>query len=145
MRATFFGHSRIPQAIKPLLIRTVVDLIVNKGVNEFYVGNHGAFDGMVKKVLKELKEEYPSIKYNVVLAYLPVKKEEYQDYSDSIYPDSLEKVPYRYAICRRNEWMINNSDVVVTYTEKCFGGAYEFKRKAQKRGKKVIELYSFNN
>lgn len=145
MKATFFGHSTVSPHIKPLLRKTVVDLIVNKGIKEFYVGNHGAFDGMVRKVLKELKDEYPSIKYNVVLAYLPVKKEEYQDYSDSIYPDLLEKVPYRYAICRRNEWMINNSDVVVTYTEKCFGGAYEFKKKAQKRGKTVIELYSPNN
>ena len=142
MKATFFGHSRIPQDIKPLLIKTIVDLIVNNGVNEFYVGNHGAFDCMVRKVLMEIKKEYQNIEYSVVLAYLPTKKDEYYDYSDTIYPDLLEKVPYRFAICRRNDWMINHSDVVITYTSECFGGAYEFKKKAQKRGKIIIELYN---
>lgn len=142
MKATFFGHSTVPQNIQPLLTNVLENLIVNKGVNEFYVGNHGAFDGIVRKVLKELKTKYEDIEYKVVLAYLPIKKDEYKDYSDTIYPDGLENAPYRFAICRRNEWMINHSDIVITYTNKCFGGAYKFKKVAEKRGKTVIELYT---
>ena len=59
MTCTFFGHRNAPYPIKPVLRETIIDLIENKGVNLFYVGNPGAFDRMTIKVLRELKEKYP--------------------------------------------------------------------------------------
>ena len=56
---TYFGHRNAPDTIKPVLRETIIDLIENKGVNLFYVGNQGAFDRMTIKVLRELKEKYP--------------------------------------------------------------------------------------
>ena len=43
---TFAGHSTAPDALKSELIAAVTDLIYNKGVTTFYVGNHGKFDAL---------------------------------------------------------------------------------------------------
>lgn len=81
---TFFGHRNCPETIKPKLRETVVDLIHNHGVDMFYVGNQGQFDAYVHSALKAVKQEYPQIRYAVVLAYMPGKATEYDDYSDTM-------------------------------------------------------------
>lgn len=99
---------------------------------------------MAKKELKELTKIYPHIKYSVVLAYMPGKKDEfsYEDYSDTLMPDGIETVPKRFAISYRNKWMIDQSDYVVTYvTNRIASGAAQFKELAEKRKKIVINLY----
>ncbi len=137
---TFFGHKNTPQEIEPTLRSVLIDLIENKKVNSFYVGNQGHFDYMVRKALKQLKLDYPHISYAVVLAYMPIKKTDYEDYSDTIFPDGLESVPPKYAISKRNRWMIDKSDFVVTYVKRIVGGAAQFKELAEKKGKTVINL-----
>lgn len=67
---TFFGHRSAPKEIKPTLMSALIDLIENKNVLNFYVGNQGSFDQLVKQCLIELKEIYP-INYTIVLAYIP--------------------------------------------------------------------------
>ena len=108
----------------------------------FYVGNQGCFDFMVKKILKELKFDYSNINYAVVLAYMPCKRAEfnYKDYDDTLYPEGLENTPLKYAISKRNRWMIEKSDYVVTYVTRAVGGAVQFKELAEKKGKIVINL-----
>ena len=137
--ATFFGHKDTPKETEPTLRATLLDLIINKNANVFYVGNNGNFDAMVRRQLKEFSVIYP-IKYNVVLAYLPEARNADDDMSDTIYPEGLEAVPKRFAISWRNKWMIKQSDIVVTYVKHSFGGAAQFKELAQKQGKMVIEL-----
>ena len=139
MVCTFFGHKDTPKEIEPTLRSTLIDLIENKNVNIFYVGNHGNFDAMVRRQLEDLSNTYP-ITYNVVLAYLPAKKSEYDDYTNTILPDGIETVPKRFAISWRNKWMVQQADVVVTYVTRNFGGAAQFKEMAKRQGKTVIEL-----
>ena len=55
MVCTFFGHRNAPETIKTSLRATLIDLIENKNVNMFYIGNNGAFDRMVRESLKEFK------------------------------------------------------------------------------------------
>lgn len=144
MTCTFFGHRYVSNEIEPALRSTLIDLIENHGVSLFYVGNHGGFDAMVRYVLRELSARYP-ITYHVVLAYLPGKKDEFdtRDYLDTIFPEGIEDVPKRFAINYRNKWMIEQSDFVVTYvTNHIASGAAQFKERAEKRGKAVIELSS---
>lgn len=139
MVCTFFGHKDTPKNIEPTLRATLVDLIENHGTNMFYVGNNGSFDAMVRRQLEDLSNTYP-ITYNVVLAYLPAKKSEYDDYTNTILPDGIETTPKRFAISWRNKWMVQQADVVVTYVTRNFGGAAQFKALAQRQGKTVIEL-----
>lgn len=139
MTVTFFGHKDTPKEIEPTLRSTLVDLIENHGATEFYVGNNGNFDTMVRRQLENLSQTYP-ITYNVVLAYLPTKKSEYDDYTNTIYPEGIETVPKRFAISYRNKWMVEQSDIVITYVARTYGGAWQFKALAERQGKKVIEL-----
>ena len=139
MTVTFFGHKDTPKEIEPTLRTTLVDLIENHGATEFYVGNNGNFDTMVRRQLEELSHTYP-ITYNVVLAYLPTEKNKYGNLTNTIYPEGIETVPKRFAISYRNKWMIQQSDIVVTYVTHTYGGAWQFKAMAERQGKLVIEL-----
>ena len=137
MTCTFFGHRDSPKEIEPALRLTLIDLIENKNATVFYVGNHGNFDAMVRHQLEDLSKTYP-IKYYVVLAYMPGKNDNPDEHS--ILPEGIESVPRRFAINYRNKWMLTNSDIVVTYVTRPFGGAWEFKQMAEKRGKYIINF-----
>lgn len=105
-----------------------------------YVGNQGQFDSMVYSVLKELRGKYPQIRYTVVLAYLPDEhiKEVYGE--NTLFPDGLENVPKKFAISKRNDWMIQQSEIAVCYVHKITGGAAKFREKAEKRGLQIFDL-----
>ena len=139
MVCTFFGHKDTPKEIEPTLRSTLIDLIENRNVNVFYVGNNGNFDTMVRRQLEDLSQTYP-ITYSVVLAYLPIEKNKYDNLTNTIYPEGLETVPKRFAIPWRNKWMIQQSDVVVTYVTRNFGGAAQFKALAERLNKHIINL-----
>ena len=137
---TFFGHRDCPETIKPRLRAVLVDLITNHGVDMFYVGHQGQFDAYVRGELKKIKKEYSQITYAVVLAYMPGKKTENDDYSDTMLPEGIEAVHPHYAISWRNNWMLRESDYVVTYITHSYGGAYQYAAKAVRQGKTVISV-----
>ena len=137
---TFFGHRECPDSIKIKLREVLIDLITNHNVDVFYVGNQGRFDAIARGVLRELKKEYPQIDCAVVLAYMPGKQTEYDDYSDTMLPEGIESVHPRYALVWRNNWMLRQSDYVVTYITHSWGGAAQFAEKAKRQKKAVINL-----
>ena len=136
----FFGHREVTHNIRPKLTAILGKLITEYGVTDFYVGHQGQFDSMVYSVLKELKANYPQIRYTVVLAYMPDEhiKELYGE--DTLFPDGMESVPKKFAISKRNDWMIGHSDVAVCYVWKITGGAAKFKKKAEKKGLQRIDV-----
>lgn len=134
MVCTFFGHSECYGLDAVVLSDAIVELI-NLGVDSFYVGNQGNFDAMVYRCLKELRKAHPNIHISVVLAYLPVKE---QGSKDTIYPE-IEGHP-KFAIARRNRWMIGKSDYCLCYINHTWGGAYKFASMAKNRGLTVINL-----
>ena len=139
---TFFGHRDCPSSIKPKLREVLIDLIENHSVDMFYVGNKGAYDRMVRAVLRELAQEYAHIHYAVVLERMPGKQsEDYtEDFSDTMLPEGIEEVPPRFAIVWRNKWMLRQSDYVVTYVTHSWGGAAQFAEMAERQKKTVINL-----
>lgn len=136
----FFGHRDCPDTIRTKLRNTLIALIVNHGVDIFYVGNQGQFDAIVRGVLRELQEEYPQIHYAVVLAYLPIEKRGQDTDFDTMLPEGMESVHPRYAISWRNNWMLRQADYVVTYITHSWGGAAQYAAKAKRQGKIVINL-----
>ena len=139
---TFFGHRDCPETIKPKIRTAVIDLIENHGVTMFYVGNQGNFDRLVRSVLKEVTTAYPEVGYAVVLAYMPSTKtaNNYEDFSDTMLPEGIERVPKRYAIPWRNKWMIEGADYVVTHIVRPYGGAFTSKLLAERTGKIIYEI-----
>ena len=90
-------------------------------------------------------KEYPQINYAVVLAYIPGKQNEYDNYSDTMLPEGIESVHPRYAISWRNNWMLRQSDYVITYITHSWGGAAQYAAKAARQGKTVINLADIEN
>ena len=138
---TFFGHRDCPATIRPRLRAVLVELIERHGVEQFYVGRQGAFDAMARSVLRELAEVYSHISYAVVLERLPGPRDKaVWDFSDSIFPEGLETVLPRFAISKRNDWMLKQADFVVTYITHNWGGAAQYAEKAHRQGKRVLNL-----
>lgn len=140
MTCVFFGHSNTPQSVYPKLKAAIIDLIQTKNVTNFYVGNHGDFDKMTRNALRELKADYPHINYKVILAYLPGKKDPFKDYSDTEYPEGIEKVPQKFAINYRNKYMVEQADYVISYISHSYGGAAKFVEMARKKKAVIINL-----
>ena len=140
---TFFGHADSPTNIKKEIQKVIEDLILQKGVNTFYVRTNGNFDRMVQSVLIDLKKQYPNLECCTVLAYIPGIKPEFDigyEKLESLYPDGLEKVPKRFAIDWCNKWMVQQSDYVISYVRHSFGGAAKYMELAKRKKKIVYNL-----
>lgn len=138
----FFGHKDAPSSIYDKLEEAIEKNIAENGVTEFLVGNQGQFDSMVLKALRRMKEKYPQISYNVVLAYMPAEKEEWNPYEfgETMLPEGIESVHPRYAISWRNKWMVNEADIVIAYITHSWGGAARYVEMAEKKGKQITSL-----
>ena len=73
----------------------------------------------------------------LVLAYLD-RDVDASRYDGTTYPP-LEKVPRRYAIVKRNEWMVHESDVVISGVTHNWGGAAKTLEFAQKKRKVIFQ------
>lgn len=140
MRVTFLGHSDTPHNIEPILKKVIENLILNNQADLFYVGTHGNFDAMAKKCLIKLNKIYPYIKYLSVLAYMPNNNDRYTNYSNTIYPDCIENVPPKFAISKRNKWMIEHSETVICYVKHTFSNAAQFLDFGKRKNKTIINL-----
>lgn len=139
MTCCFFGHRDTPSYIANRLRNLLPQLVKEKQVTRFLVGNEGGFDRMVATALSELQKEYPNIQCYIVLAYLPQAKSTPPPL-ETIYPEGLERVPKRFAIDRRNKWMLKQSDITVGYIRFSTGGAARYFEIAKKNGKEMIQL-----
>jgi len=137
---TFFGHRDCDNSIAESLHKVLKDLILSHNVDMFYVGNQGQFDALVRRTLRTLSQEFPHIQYAVVLAYLPTEPKQHFDYSDTMLPEGIETVHPRYAISWRNDWLLRNSQFVVSYITHPWGGAAKYVEKAKRMRKCVIPL-----
>ena len=144
MTVAFCGHSNVyyDTVIEEKLIHIVENLIIN-GATEFFTGGYGTFDKLSAKIIRILKEKYPHIKSTLVIPYLD-RKYDLSMYDDVVYPP-LEKTPLRFAISKRNQWMVNNSDVLVAYVEFHWGGAEKMLAYAKQKKKKIINICQTKN
>ena len=137
MRITFCGHKEVWDR-EPVerWLKQVCGELISQGANEFFLGGYGHFDYMCASVLRELKEIHPQIRLILVLPYLNSTMIT-DGYDETVYPP-LETVPPRFAIVRRNEWMVRESDGVVAYVMRGFGGAAKTLEYARKKKKTII-------
>ncbi len=136
---TFFGHKAC-YGLDADIVYDAIERLILQGVDTFYVGNQGGFDAMVYSCLKQLRKAYPHIHVSVVLAYLPTQRREGEDMSDTMYPE-IEGHP-KFAIERRNKWMVDVSNYCVCYINRTWGGACKFARMAKRCGLQVMNLGS---
>lgn len=137
MKITFCGHREIlnREQVEQWL-RQVCSNLIQQGADEFFIGGYGSFDSMCASVLREMKKAHSHIRLVLVLPYLNSSVLT-EGYDETVYPP-LESVPKRYAVVRRNEWMVRECDVVIAYVIRGFGGAAQTLEYAQRKKKTII-------
>ncbi len=138
MVCTFFGHRDAPQNIKAKL-ENQIRLLINNGVKQFLVGNNGFFDFLVQAVLEDISKVHSNINYSIVLSRIN-EQAAFGNQNLTLFPEGLENVPPRFAICKRNNWLIANSDIAIVYTINKHSNAYKWTKKALSKGMTVINL-----
>ena len=139
---TFFGHRNcFAPDIDKKVENAIEKMILHEGVTRFLVGDSGNFDAVVYRAIKKMKEKYPQIDYAVVISYLRSKNDPTAPSpSETLFPDGIESVPKKFAISYRGKWMVEKSDYVIAYVTHDYGGAAQFVRLAERKGKTVINL-----
>lgn len=136
-----FGHRDVFQNIDNELCEAV-QKAMEMGCNVFYTGAMGDFDRCFSSAVRKQGKK---IKLVCIKPYmsneLNTNKEYYNCmYDDIIIPDELAFVHYKSAITKRNRWMIDNSDVVIVYAIRNYGGAYDAMRYAERQNKTIIRV-----
>lgn len=138
MTVTFCGHSQISDQDKiSKWLDMLLPSLIEGGAETFYLGGYGDFDRLAAAAVRRQKAVYPAIESVLVLPYLD-RKFDTAAYDSTTYPP-LEKVPPRYAIVRRNRWMVCESDVVISGVTHSWGGAAKTLDYAKTKGKVIFQ------
>lgn len=141
----FCGHRDIENKdeIRKKVTNAIIDLIENEGVNVFLCGGMGDFDEICANCVCELKGRYINIEQYLIIPYMTKKLRESKDryflYNDVIMPN-LGNIPPRAAIVKRNQWMVDKSQYIISYIIRDFGGAYNTLKYGERKNKKIIEI-----
>lgn len=134
---TFVGHRNCSEKDVPDLEKIIKSLIVDKAVENFYVGYNGGFDSCVIHTLRKLKIVY-NIRINIVITRLNVKTK--LDSNETVFPEELTRVPQKFRINKRNEYMIKNSEFLISYVNNTQTNSYKFLNFAKRNNLEIINL-----
>ena len=137
MVCTFFGKRDAPSSVRGR-VRDEINRLIDEGVDLFYVGNNGNFDLPLQSVLLDIGGSRSDFRFFVVLFRLDEGVN--VEWRSTLFPEELSSAPPRFAISVRNRWMINNSDIVVTYTNDRFSASFKWREAAKRRGLRIIDL-----
>lgn len=146
MVIVFCGHSDYIQNTQDEeIILNILEMEVGDAPCEIFLGGYGNFDDFAFRCAKKFKQSHPKAKSVLITPYLKKGKNAYEkaDFDSIIYP-SLEHVPPRYAISRRNRWMIEQTDIVICCVSHSYGGAYTMYLDAKRNAKKIYNLGKLN-
>lgn len=146
MIVTFCGHRDFQETdeIKERLLRELLNLAEGNETLICYAGGYGSFDRFAARCVKDAQKTAKNIRNCLVIPYLTASlqkelKEQEGFFDEIIYP-ALENVPPRFAIIRRNEWMVEQADLVIGYIAHNFGGAARTWKYANRKDIPLINL-----
>ena len=145
MIVTFCGHKDIFfNSNEKTQLKDVLRTILKESPNTiFYLGDYGQFDSLCNRTLKELQKEFPLLKRIFVTPYLNPEYTHLQYanhyYDEILYPFTNKTLP-RFAISKRNQWMVDESDLIIAYIDHGWGGAARTLEYAIQKHKPYINL-----
>lgn len=144
MVISFCGHREFnPDAEKE---KTIIDILLKYAETEqevvCYTGGYGAFDWFAASCINKAKKAASNILSCLIIPYITASHLDRiglhtKEFDEIIYPP-LEDVPPKFAIIRRNEWMIDNSDLLIAYVKYSWGGAAKTLEYAMRRRIEII-------
>lgn len=111
----------------------------------FYLGGYGGFDNFAYNCAKKFKEKHGNARLFFITPYLISEKSDNrfcalsEKFDLVLYPE-LERVPRKYAISYRNRWIVEQSDIIIGYIIRKYGGAYNSYLYAMKKGKEIYNI-----
>ena len=145
MTITFCGHSNClfldeeKEKLKQLLIKE----IRKNPTCKFYLGGYGDFDSLCLRTLRELKKEFQDIELIFITPYIDKNYSKLEfakyHYDDVIFPP-LESVPRKFAILKRNEWMVDSANLVIAYVKYSWGGAAKTLEYAKRKKVPIVNV-----
>lgn len=145
---TFAGHREVYQSDVSARLNAVLDKI-SETENEliFYVGGMGEFDSLAASAVRRMRKQHPekSIKLILVEPYMKQSINADREFIHGLYDDiwvpiELAEVHYKKAITERNKLMVRESDVLVCYVHRDFGGAHTMMKYARKLEKEIYNV-----
>lgn len=142
---SLFGHREIEdlRRLEEVLSRLVRDLLWEKPFVSFLVGRSGDFDECAARVIKEAQKKYGKERAEItlVLPYAVSDLPYYEEYYDAVLiPPCVQGVNPKGAHGRKNQWMVEQSDLVVGWIERKQGGAYKAVEYARRHPCRVVLL-----
>ena len=148
VRITFCGHHNA-WGIDELRGRILAEIenFAKDDTVEFWLGGYGAFDSFALRCCQEYKATHPTATLLFVTPYLDPDYLKRRDASlegyDGIETPSIENTPPKYCILKRNEYMIDQSDLLIAYVNHGWGGAAKTFEYAVRKHKKYINLGTY--
>lgn len=139
---TFIGHSECI-GLNENKVTNEIEKLVKKGYDKFLCGGMGQFDYVCAKCVYKLKIKFPGIKNYLIIPYLTFSIQESLYFDEIIYPKDFEKYHFKSAICKRNQYLVDNADIAICYINHDWGGAAKTYQQAIKKGLKIINLGTF--
>ena len=99
--------------------------LIEKVIVDFYVGNNGNFDLLIQIVLAELLNENISINCYIVLSRLDELAIS-GNQQLTIFPEELSGVPKKFAIAKRNEYLLKKASLVISYVNNTFSNSHKW-------------------
>ena len=139
-----FGHSKLYEDISSRVYEAV-EAAVEQGYTEFLTGDMGEFDRVFSGAVRKVKKKHPAIKLICVKPYVTKEMREnkeyyYKEFDEIVIPEICEMSHFKAAITKRNQWMIDNSDLILLYTFKKYGGAHAAKEYAENKNKEIVTI-----
>lgn len=129
-------HSNYENIRKQLYL--VLEQLIQGGAKEFLLGGNGEFDRMCSIAIKYFKHKYPKI-LSILVSPYPQKNYDRQLYDKNDYPN-LYRIQKKYAVTRRNEYMVRNADIIVAFAAHATGEEGKMLTYARNKNKPVIML-----
>ena len=146
MIIAFCGHSTYSETEEhEKKILNFLEKRVGNTPCDFFLGEYGSFDAFCYRIAKKFKALHHNSKLMFITPYINdsfLKKhlsEKEKRFDEIIYPN-LENIPPRYAISKRNRWIVEKADIIVAYVHHKFGGAYSMYRYAEQKKKEIYDI-----
>ena len=143
MRCILFGHKDAPEAVCTPLAKMISYLAREYGVCDFLVGNNGNYDYFAQCALRDVFQNGEKIRYSIVLSHL-FERALSGEQKATVFPEGLECVPPKFAISKRNLWLVKNAEYAIVYVENKISNCGKLLQKALARGIQIINIADFD-
>ena len=144
----FTGHRKVEYNFDYKKLELFLQDLITKGYQNFFIGMALGFDTICFRTLENLKKSYPHIK---LIACIPCKEQDkmFNFEQKQRYKNMLDNADYRvlisekytsYCMQERNEFMVDNSSLVIAYLQRNYGGTANTVNYANKTGKRVVNI-----